>query len=176
MLASLIAYDTDGNVVATSDYLIKHDPATGELLGFEDFAANEEAGRPQMPDPADPEPWRLGHGAWTVNSGDPAHPVKGSKVWPEWLGGRTHEFRVELTGEPGRKRISALVHKVSGYRRERAAVEAAIVAVEPSKGVRDIRHIVGGPDRPLELDSEGHTAKRSVDTPSHLPLVGSKRK
>ena len=34
--------------------------------------------------------------------------AKGSKVWPEHLGGRAHDFRVELEGPAGGKRIAAL--------------------------------------------------------------------
>ena len=47
-------------------------------------------------------------------------PAQGT--WPEWIGGRAHDFKVELQG----KQIKALVHKASGHRRERAPVEAEI--------------------------------------------------
>ena len=116
-MGPLIAYDADGNIIATLDHLVAHDEA-GNVTGLVDFAAHEAAGG----DHTD---------IWTVDSGDPAHPVKGSKVWPEWLGG-LRDFRVELAGKAGQKQIAALVHKTSGHRRERAAIEAAIEATEPN--------------------------------------------
>ena len=161
MLASLIAYDADGHVVGTLDYLVAHDEA-GNAIGLVDFAAHEAAGG----DHTD---------IWTVDSGDPARPVKGSKIWPEWLGSGAHDFRVELAGKTGNKHIAALVHKTSGYRRERAAIEAAVSAVEPNAGgaAANIRHLVGGPDRPLHIDKDGKTAPRLAGgTPKHLPLIG----
>jgi hypothetical protein len=148
----LLAYDADGNVIATLSYLLQYD-AAGVPLGFVDFTGHEEAG--------------LSHTEiWTVDSGSPDRPVKGSKVWPEWLAGRAQDYRVELAGEPGHKRIAALVHKKSGHRRERAAIEAAIAAVEPdANGARDIRHLVGGPDRPLKVDGEGQAPSRAKTRP-----------
>jgi hypothetical protein len=157
----LLAYDAAGNVIAIKDHMLATD-ASGNVVGLLDFAAHEEGGG----DHAD---------IWIVDTHDPANPVKGSKVWPEWIGGAAQNFRVELTGPPGKKRISALIHKTSGHRRERAAIEAAIGAVEPDvAGAKDIRHLVGGPGRPLILDENGLTVGRSVDsgTPAHLPLIG----
>ena len=93
-------------------------------------------------------------------------------MWPEWLGGAAQDFRVELAGKAGHKHIAALVHKKSGHRRERAAIEAAIAAAPVKDGARDIRHLVGGPTRPLTLDAKGRTAQRpSMGTPAHLPLI-----
>jgi hypothetical protein len=141
MLGMLIAYDADGNVIATLDHLVALDD-DGTPLGLADFDAHEQAGG-EMTD------------VWTVEG------AKGSKVWPEWLGSKAHHFRVELDGEPGHKRAVALVHRESSERRERAAVETAIAARlaaadgEPA----DIRDLVGGPDRPLRIDPEGRTLR-----------------
>jgi hypothetical protein len=106
MLAMLLAYDAAGNVVATLDYVVAHD-GDGNVVGLIDFAAHEEAGGEHT------DIW--------VNS-----EAVGSKVWPEWIGARAHDFRVELEGPPGAKRIATLIHKTSGYRRERAVLEAEI--------------------------------------------------
>jgi hypothetical protein len=137
MLCQLLAYDAAGEVIGTLDYLVRYD-AEGRALGLVDFAAHEEEGGEHT------DIWRV--------SG-----AKGSKVWPEWLGGQAHAFRVELTGPAGRKRIAALIHKVSGHRRERATVEAAIRAriLEAGDGPADIRDLVGGPDRPIRLSDDG---------------------
>lgn len=149
----LVAYDASGDIVATLDHLVQYQD-DGTPLGLVDFAAHEEAGG----DHTD---------IWTVSR------AVGSKVWPEYLGSRAHDFRVELAGPPGNRRITALVHKVSGHRRERAAIEAAIAeriaaaAGEPA----DIRDLVGGPDRPLTIDAEGRTAPRVVSARPNLPLV-----
>jgi hypothetical protein len=157
----LLAYDADGNVLGGLTVLVKYHPETGDLLGMEDFADDEANGRPHMPDPNDPEPWQIGHGSWTIGPSDGSpNPVKGSKVWPEWLGSRAAEFRVELSGKPGQKHIGALVHKETGHRRERAAIEVAIEAVAPEGGKRDVRHLVGGPDRPLNIDKQVGRAAR----------------
>ena len=166
----LLAYDADGNVLGGLTQLVKYHPETGEVLGLEDFADDEANGRPHMPDPNDPEPWRIGHGSWTIRPADGSpNPIKGSKVWPEWLGGRADEFRVELSGKAGKKRIEALVHKTSGHRRERAAIDAAIEAVALEGGARDNRHLAGGPDRPLNIDKDAGPAPRPPD------LVGMAR-
>jgi hypothetical protein len=160
VIESLLAYDDDGNVIATLDYMVfnasgtEYDP--GEVTGLIDFAAHQAAGGEHTD-------------IWQVSD------AKGSKVWPEWLGSAAHDFTVELTGKSGHKQLSALVHKTSGHRRERVAIEAAIAAVEPdANGARDIRHIVGGPSRSLKLDADGKTAPRlaATGTPKHLPIIG----
>lgn len=155
----LLAYDADGAVVATLGHLVARD-ADGNATGLIDFAAHEDNGGEH----AD---------IWQVSN------ATGSKTWPEFLGGRAHDFRVELDGPPGRKRIAALVHKTSGYRRERAAIEAAIEAVEPDRWTDaiDLRSVVGGPQRPLMLDDDGKTIgpdhpNAPKGTPAHLPLIG----
>jgi hypothetical protein len=154
-LGMLLAYDADGNVCATLDYVVRY-ADDGTPLGLVDFAAHEDAGG-EMTD------------VWNVSD------AKGSKVWPEWLGGAAHDFTVELDGPPGRRRIATLVHKVSGMRRERTQIEARIAerivaaAGEPA----DIRNLVGGPDRPLQLDDEGKTKERVANARPVLPLVSA---
>jgi len=130
----LLGYTADGEVVATLDYVVLHDEATGEVIGLVDFLAHEQAGREH----ADIIRWSEATGA---------------KAWPEWLA-RAHEYRVELEGPPGKKRIKALVHRKSGKRRERKSIDAAIKrrVDEASGGQADLRSIVGGPDRPLVGD------------------------
>ena len=150
----LLAYDVAGNVVGTLDYLVRYaDDPDRRPLGLVDFAAHEEAGG-EMTD------------IWTASN------ATGSKVWPEWIGSRAHDFRVELVGPPGRKRIGALVHKVSGHRRERAAIDASIAARIEAAGdaPADIRALVGGPDRPLHLDAEGRTLPWT-DGRMKLPVI-----
>lgn len=162
----LIGYNDDGDVVATLDYVVAYDEA-GRAVGLVDFTAHERAGRQLT------ELW--------VNSAS-----VGSGVWPEWIGARAHDFRVELDGP----RIRALVHKVSGHRRERAAIEAEIDRrVEKARQLQaeidraptarravvraDLRGLVGGPLRPLELDDEGRTIGRAparFRTPDSIPV------
>lgn len=172
MICSLLAYDADGNVIATLDHVVARDDQ-GHAIGLIDFAAHEAAGGHLT------DVWQVEHAA-------------GSGTWPEWLSMRAHDFRVEVGPD---KRIAALVHKTSGHRRERAAIEAAIeqrmaatradweahqpvgpngtavAAGDPPP--TDIRDLVGGPDRPLVLDEEGRTVGRTVvsGTPAHLPVV-----
>lgn len=154
MISSLIAYDASGIVIATLDYVLARDPNTDDVIGLIDFAAHEEAGGEHVD-------------VWSVDG------ATGSKVWPEWLGGRAHDFKVELVGLPGAKRIAALVHKTSGYRRDRAVLEAAIAARIAAAGdaPADIRDLVGGPDRPLVLDDTGRTKPRLKIQSNHLPVV-----
>lgn len=153
----LIAYDAGGNVLATLDYLVKYDTDEARSpLGLIDFAGHEAAGG-KLRD------------IWEVPG------AAGSGTWPEWIGGRAYDFKVELTS----KKITALVHKTSGHRRERAGIEAEIAKrIEQAAGKpADIRDVVGGPTRPLILDAEGKTVGRSVQSgpPAPLPLVGMTR-
>lgn len=153
MLGMLIAYDAAGNVVATLDYMVAKD-AAGNVVGLIDFEGHEQAGG-KLRD------------VWNVAG------ATGSATWPEWIGGRAHDFAVELDAT---KRIAALVHKDSGHRRERAALDAAMAAVEPQEdGAKDIRHLVGGPGAALVLDDQGKTVGRSkrqaAGTPGHLPVI-----
>lgn len=132
---SLLAYDDQGNVVGTLDHLVMRN-ATGEVIGLRDFEAHELAGGQ--------------HTDYFNVEG-----AVGSGTWPEWLAAGAHAHRVELTG----KRITALVHRGSGRRRERHHVERDIAATPVVGGVHDIRHIVGGPQRPLLLDETGETIR-----------------
>src|SRR6266702_539871 len=97
MLAMLIAYDAAGSVIATLDHMVARDEH-GNVVGLIDFEAHELAGG-KLRD------------IWGIQD------ASGSGTWPEWLGSQAHSFRVELGPD---KRIAALVHKTSGYRRERA--------------------------------------------------------
>lgn len=150
----LIAYDASGVIIATLDHLVATDEA-GNLVGLVDFTAHEAAGG-KLRD------------IWEVSG------AEGSATWPEWLGGRAHDFRVELNG----RRAVALVHRQSGYRRERAAIEAAIAErIAAARGEpADIRDLVGGPDRPLLLDDQGRTRPRLIVTPRVMPIISRRPK
>ena len=132
MLGMLVAYDAEGNVLATLDYLVVHDVAGN--VGLVDFETHEAAG-------GEATDW------WHVPG------ATGSKVWPEWLGPEATLYVVERVGPPGAKRLSALVHRETGERRERAAIDDAIAAeiarAREAGEDADLRAIVGGPDRPL---------------------------
>ncbi len=162
MLCSLLAYDDDGNVIATLDHMVARD-ADGNVVGLIDFDAHETAGGEHTD-------------IWQVEG------AKGSKTWPEWLGAGAHDFKVELEGKTGKKRLAALVHKESGHRRERADIDARIAdrvaKAKPGQAV-DIRDIVGGPDRPLALHSTGATkgvgkATRAKAPAAVLPFVANR--
>jgi hypothetical protein len=165
MLCSLIAYDAAGNGMDTLESMAALD-AAGNVIDLIDFAAHEAAGGEAT------DIWvRLG--------------AAGAKAWPEWLGSQVTQFQVELVGPPGRKRIAALIHKASGYRRERDAIEAAIekeaadMMLSDGTRAKDLRPIVGGPGRPLILDGQGRTigwgSGQIAGTPSHIPLIGGRR-
>lgn len=155
MLAMLIAYDNSRDVIATLDHLVARD-ADGQAVGLVDFEAHELAGG-ELTD------------VWTVDR------AAGSKTWPEWLGARAHEFRVELAGPAGRKRIVALIHKQSGVRREREAIELAVAdrILAAGEEAADVRDLLGGPGAPLRLDDEGRTEPRELLTRPDLPTVAA---
>jgi hypothetical protein len=186
----LIAYDDNYNVIGTMDHCVLYDEDK-KPIGLVDFAAHEEAGGDNL-------------AIWNVNGEIDGQPfvARGSKVWPEYLGARAHEFKVELEGPAGAKRIAALVHKKSSHRRVRADIEAAIEerikvardkaeeAVEaanvqnrdkgrfvstPRAVVQpepvDIRDLVGGPDRPLEMDENGRGSRRAKDTQEKVRMA-----
>lgn len=143
----LIAYDADGNVIASVQYQTAIDPTTGAVLGLVDFAAMEEQGVPFRGSGAHVNVWEVPGAA-------------GSAVWPQYLGpADIHRFRVELDE---RKRIRAIVHKPSGTRRTRDALERAIAErIERAAGQpADIADLVGGPDRPLEVTPTGAVRRR----------------
>ena len=185
----LLAWDRQGNVVATLDHMVARDE-DGNVVGLIDFEAHELAGgavreiadfqsldasvpkgiakkylgHDPQPDevvilPPD-EPFRIVHDQ-----------IAGAGTWPEWLGGGAHAFRVDA---PVNRRPVALVHRKSGHRRERAAIEAAIAErIAKANGKpADIRDLVGGPDRPLLLDEEGKTMARLKVARPNLPIVG----
>lgn len=108
MLCMLVAYDANGSVVATLDSMVARDE-DGTVIGLIDFAAHEAAGG------------RL-RDIWENEE------AVGSGAWPEWLGSKAHDFKVELDPSPGpaRARITALIHKQSGHHRSRADIEAAL--------------------------------------------------
>lgn len=90
----LIAYDDDGNIVGTLDYMNRYDPdGTPHPVDFEAHADDLLA-------------------VWKVGS------ATGSKVWPGTIK-RPKEWRVEKAGPDGAKHIAALVHKETGERKER---------------------------------------------------------
>lgn len=185
MLHLLIAYDAQGNVVATLDHMVAKDD-DGNVIGLVDFAAHEDAGG------------RL-RDIWENSA------AVGSGTWPEWLKGGAHDFKVELDPNPGpaRARIKALVHKKSGFRRERSSIEAAIAErqndakmaakkkgdairqdlrlrgmkpedvalVDDPAPVVDLRDLLGGPQRPLLLDDDGRNRPRVKSERPNLPVV-----
>lgn len=184
MLRSLIAYDANGEVVATLGHMVARDE-DGNVTGLVDFEAHENAGG-RMRD------------IWVKRS------AVGSATWPEWIGAAIYDFRVELDPDPSpvRARISALVHKKSGHRRERAAIEVEIerrheqaraeVAARKSPGwkaavnrirgievderpVVDLRDLLGGPGKPILLDEDGKTRARPKAKPVNLPVVKRSR-
>jgi len=110
MLCSLVAWNADGEVVGTLEHLVARD-TEGNAVGLVDFEAHESAGG-SLKD------------VWVHSN------AVGSGTWPEWLGTRAHDFKVELhdSPAPARARIAVLIHKTSGIRRERVAIEAAIQA------------------------------------------------
>ncbi len=161
----LLAYDADGRVTATLDYVIAQDEA-GNPLGLVDFGELEATGKLTE--------------IWNVSN------AVGSGTWPEWLGSRAHEFTVEL--DPSHpQRIRALRHAgrkarpapgsravpASDHRRDRDAVEQEISRrISAARGApADIRDLVGGPERPLKLDDEGRTLRREPAAPLRLPLT-----
>jgi hypothetical protein len=89
----LIAYDDDGNIVGTLDYLNHYNPdGTAYRIDFEAHADDLLA-------------------VWKVDK------ATGSKVWPGTVK-RPKEWRVEKAGPEGNRHIAALVHKETGERIE----------------------------------------------------------
>lgn len=151
-LGILICYDAEGNVTSTLEQLVVRDPDTGRAIGIVDFLAHEAQGGkfrvgPDRPDGYVNDPRAIGSGAW-----------------PEWLGSRAAEFKVEVHDG----RITRLRHADSGHVRDRAKIEKAIRdRINAANGEpADIRDLVGGPQKPLELDGAGRTVTRH---PPRLP-------
>ncbi len=151
MLSMLLAYDADGNVVATLDYVVAYDPDTGEALGLVDFEAVEN------------DPARLLTEVWNASD------AVGSGTWPEWIGTAAHDFKVTRAGG----KITELTHRTSNAKRSRAGAEQAIAAAiaqsEPEPP--NITPIVGSPAQPLVLDAEGTPVVQEAVEPTTLPLV-----
>lgn len=130
----LIAYDRSGNIVTVLDFLVLPD---GEgSYGLVDLEETERSGVKLR-------------GLWEVSG------ASGSAHWPEHLGERFHEFKVERDRRfalPARR----LVHRGSGHVRERVAIEAAVQQAK-ARGGRDLRGIIGHPHVPIDLDADGRT-------------------
>ena len=156
MISMLLAYDADGNVIATLDHLVLSDE-NGVPHGLVDFGAAEAAGIPLR-------------NIWNVEG------AAGSGTWPEWLGQRAHEFRVRRRAYGDKTMIAQLVHRESGEVHDRKQVEARIAERIREAGDQpaDLRDIVGGPGRPLQLDSNGRSVGRAAVPPLELPLIGKK--
>ena len=114
----LVLYHADGTIWGAFPPMVRY---SSEGLPIEtiDWEAREAAGLPVTD-------------LLTVTTpGDDANPpIKGAKHWPESQVPDLHAHRVELAGKAGHKHIAALVHKTSGHLRDRAAIEAAMEAVE----------------------------------------------
>lgn len=135
---SLIAYNADLRVIHTMDYLTAL--RDGQVVGLHDFAEHEARGGKM----------RFFH---EVSA------AIGSGAWPEWLGAAGHDFYVELDQD---KRIVALRHSRSGFRRIRYDIERRVAKrINEAKGEpADLRDILGGPKAPLQLDENGRTIGR----------------
>ncbi len=150
MLSMLLAYDADGNVVATLDYVVAYDPDTGEALGLVDFEAVED------------DPARALTEVWNASN------AVGSGTWPEWIGTAAHDFKVTRSGG----KITGLTHRTSGAKRSRATVNKAVAdAIADSDDPPNITPIVGSPAQPLTLDADGNRVAREQAQPTTLPLV-----
>lgn len=130
----LIAYDRSGNVAVVLEFLVL--PDEDGVFGLVDFEEAERSGLKLR-------------NLWEVSG------ASGSCHWPEHLGERFHEFRVE---RDRRFSLSArrLVHRRSGHVRERATIEAAVQEAK-ARGGRDLRAVLGHTHHPVLLDDDGRT-------------------
>lgn len=143
MLGMLVAYDGEGNVVATLSHLVARDDE-GNAVGLVDFEEWEKAGKKFRNVPGRP-------GIWDVPG------AVGSGAWPEHL--EAHLFRVKVEGG----RIEEMIHPDSGHRRIRSKIEVEIEKrrkATPEGEPLDLRDLVGGPGKSLRLDGEGKTAAK----------------
>lgn len=140
----LVAYDRSGNITTVLEFLVLPDGEGG--YGLVDLEEAERSGLKLRE-------------LWEVSG------ASGSAHWPEHLGERFHEFRVERDRRfslPARR----LVHRRSGHVRDRAAIEAA---VQEAKGrpreerAAALRAAIGHEFAPLDLDRDGRTAERQRD-------------
>lgn len=130
MLSMIMAYDADGNVIATLDYLVQYDK-DGNVIGLVDFEKQESSDNGLL-------------GVWNVEG------AKGSGTWPEWLGPAAHNFTVERRDG----KIARLIPK-DGRRkvRVRSDIEARVQArINEAEGTPAyVSDIVGSPENPLKL-------------------------
>ena len=170
MLTMLIAWDEQGNVAGVGHYLVQVDER-GDVVGLVDFEAVEDTGHLRLTEDGSQGVWHVGGAA-------------GSGTWPEWIGGNDAEpgifdFRIQVDRRFKRP-IRALVHRKSGHRRDRVAIEREIErrlkeeeraarAEEREARAVDIRDLVGGPGLPLMLDGEGRNRPRFV--PANRPVM-----
>lgn len=140
----LIAYDRSGNITTVLEFLVLPDGEGG--YGLVDLEETERSGLKLRT-------------LWEVSG------ASGSCHWPEHLGERFHEFRVERDRRfslPGRR----LVHRRSGHVRDRAVIEAA---VQQAKGrpreerAAALAAVLGHEHRALRLDAHGRTAEPQRD-------------
>lgn len=134
----LYAYDRSGNIVATLDHLVIEDE--DGVARLVDFEATEESGT------------RLRE-LWEVSG------ASGSTTWPEHLGERAPEFRVELDARQP-LRCRRVVHRRSGVVRDRQGIADRLGAAQDEQlraGARrvDVRGALGEPGRPIALDADG---------------------
>lgn len=145
----LIAYDRSGNIPMVLDFLVLPDGEGG--YGLVDLEEAERSGLKLR-------------GLWEVSG------ASGSCHWPEHLGERFGEFRVELDRRfnlPGRR----LVHRGSGHVRHRDAIETAVQQAK-ARG-EDPATILGHPHRHLQLDAHGRTRaepERDAQPPRVIPI------
>lgn len=161
MLGIAIAWDSEGNIIATLQHLVARDEL-GNAIGLVDFDVYENAGlkfrlKPERPD-----------AIWSVPG------ALGSAAWPEFLSGMAHDFRV---GDYDGQRVLELVHVRSGHRRQRKRIDAAIAKrIKDAKGEpADLRDLVGGINRPLKVDMDGRNEARQNITPigwHHVKKLG----
>ena len=148
-MGTAIAYDRAGNIVASMDHLAIPDE-TGRVYAV-DLIGCERAGV-KLRD------------LWFVSG------ASGSTTWPEYLGERFHEFRVELDPtHPLRGR--RLVHRRSGHVRDRESIELDIdrrkqAQKRSGRRVLDLRDFLGDAVHPLLLDDDGRTR---TDADAHPP-------
>jgi hypothetical protein len=153
-MGALIAYDRAGNVFAWMDHLAIED--TDGVVRAVDFVGCEREGV------------RL-RTLWLVSG------ASGSTTWPEYLGDRFSEFRVELDARaPLRGR--RLVHRGSGHVRDRESIELDIdrrKQAQRRSGRRtlDVRTFLGSPVRALSLDDDGRTRTDADAHPEGRALV-----
>lgn len=144
----LIAWDKDGNIIATLSFLVARDALDGDPVGLVDFVNHEKSGGRFRHDPTDRP-----NGVWNVPG------AVGSGSWPEYLGARAHEFKVETDNRHSNP-VRRLVHKDSKVVRDRDKIDRAIdKRVKDSDGPADIRDLVGGPMDPLVINDAGQDSK-----------------